>query len=316
MSDQVEISICIPAFKRADYLRRLLDSIVLQSFRNFEVIIADDSPGDEVEQLSQEYSSKVNLRYHRNTTPAGTPENWNIALDLARGEWIKIMHDDDWFTGENSLQDFKTAIDSHPSYGFFFAAYNNVSLNTHIVQPAYSNGFRNRLLKKSPASLVSRNTIGPPSVVIHKSNIGIRYDKSLKWLVDIDFYIRALDKTAWAYIEKPLINVGIGQEQVTRDCFRQRPIEIPENFYLLNKVGVSALKNIMVYDAWWRLMRNLEIKKKEEIVESGYPGPIPQVVLSMIRWQARLPNLLLKTGLFSKAIMSLHYICNFGKISS
>ena len=152
-------------------------------------------------------------------------------------------------------------------------------------------------------------------MVIHKANIGLRYDKSLKWLVDIDFYIRFLENTEPVYIERPLINVGIGEEQVTRDCFRQRPIEIPENFYLLNRVGATSLKNMLVYDAWWRLMRNLKITKREQIVESGYSGKIPTVILSMIRWQAFLPKFMLRSGIISKAIMSLHYICNYGKIS-
>ena len=44
------ISICIPAFQRVDYLR-LLDSIEIQSFRDFETVISDDSPGHEVQEL-------------------------------------------------------------------------------------------------------------------------------------------------------------------------------------------------------------------------------------------------------------------------
>ena len=314
MSEKVEISICIPAFKRPAFLRRLLDSIVLQSFRNFEVIVTDDSPGKEVERLCEEYSSKIAIRYHGNLPPLGTPENWNAALDMARGTWIKIMHDDDWFCDEHSLQSFKTAIDNNPQCEFFFAAYNNISLHAHLVQPIFLNGFRNRMLKINPNTLFSRNIIGPPSVVIHKSNNDLRYDRNMKWLVDIDFYIRFLHCSTWVYINKPLINVGIGEEQVTRDCFRQRPIEIPENFYLLNKVSISALRNIIVYDAWWRLMRNLEIRKKEEITESGYAGIIPPVILSMVSWQSKLPGFILNTGILSKAIMLVHYICNYGKI--
>jgi glycosyltransferase involved in cell wall biosynthesis len=42
------ISICIPAYKRTEFLQRLLDSIDIQTFKNFEVIVTDDSPGNDV----------------------------------------------------------------------------------------------------------------------------------------------------------------------------------------------------------------------------------------------------------------------------
>ena len=45
------ISICIPAYKRAAFIKRLLDSIAIQSFQDYEVVITDDSPGDDVEQV-------------------------------------------------------------------------------------------------------------------------------------------------------------------------------------------------------------------------------------------------------------------------
>ena len=44
MAEPILISICIPAYKHPDFLKRLLDSISIQSFRDFEVIISDDSP--------------------------------------------------------------------------------------------------------------------------------------------------------------------------------------------------------------------------------------------------------------------------------
>ena len=89
------ISICIPAYKRADYLDRLLKSIAVQSFKNFEVIITDDSPDESLLLLTQLYKKQLPIYYKRNLEALGTPENWNEGIRLARGQWIKIMHDDD-----------------------------------------------------------------------------------------------------------------------------------------------------------------------------------------------------------------------------
>ena len=316
MSDQVLLSICIPAYKRPDFLQRLLDSIQIQLFRNFEVIVTDDSPDQDVRKTCLYYAELLPLRYFRNETPAGTPANWNKAIQMASGQWIKLMHDDDWFATEDSLDHFVTSIRSNLSAQFVFSAYTNEFLETGESALVEINNHQLNRLTKNPVTLFAGNLIGPPSVVMFKANTGIVFDENLKWLVDVDFYIRFLKDTRPVYLPENLIKVGIGAQQVTQDCFLQRPIEIPENFALLNKVGVPELKDIRVYDAWWRLMRNLEITNVQEIRESGYPGKIPEVIISMIDWEKKFPQALLKNGFFSKALMMLHYIFHIGKIKS
>ena len=142
------------------------------------------------------------------------------------------------------------------------------------------------------------------------------FDNKVKWVVDIDFYIRYLRAADPVYIDRILVNVGLGSQQVTRDCFRLRQVEIPENFYLLYKVGARNLGNLLVYDAWWRLMRNLEVRTKEDIAGSGYAGPIPAVVLSMVAWQRRVPLRVLRVGILSKFYMFLHYLTHYKGIPS
>ena len=309
MTDRKLISICIPAYKRIDFLQRLLKSIAVQEFRDFEVVVTDDSPDENVQILCTEYSSKFLLFYYRNEQPLGTPENWNEALRKANGQWIKLMHDDDWFSDQYSLKNFADETARNPDASFFFSAYTNLYEDgrTENVFPSH---YRMRSLQKHPTTLISKNIIGPPSVSLTKNDQRLVYDKNLKWLVDIDYYIRYLSKAQSVFINKTLVNVGLGSHQVTVDCVRQRPVEIPENFYLLNKMGVRSLRNIWIYDAWWRLMRNLEITNESEIRMSGFPGEIPLVIRSMISWQKKIPRRLLKMGLFSKCCMSVHCMLN------
>jgi glycosyltransferase involved in cell wall biosynthesis len=311
--NNVFISICIPAYKRIEFLKRLLDSIVIQLYKDFEVIITDDSPGEAISFFCEQYSQKFSIRYFKNTHPLGTPENWNEAIRQAKGEWIKLMHDDDWFATGFSLGEFASAIEKNPSADFLFSAYRNQHLEQSTQNDFHISGWWMKALLKNPCILFSRNVIGAPSVTIFKKSLGLYYDASLKWLVDIDFYIRVLSKTKPIYTDQVLINIGIGKEQVTQDCFRQRPIEIPENFYLLKKVGVNQLKNIIVYDAWWRLMRNLEIKNLAEISASGYDGLIPIVIRKIIQFQSIIPSSILKIGLFSKTCMFISYVLSYSK---
>jgi glycosyltransferase involved in cell wall biosynthesis len=311
---EVLISICIPVYKRVDFLKRLLDSIRIQTFRNFEVVVTDDSPGTEIEEFSGQYRQFFPVRYFRNQISLGTPENWNEGIRQARGEWIKLMHDDDWFADTNSLNAYVTAIQQYPNTGLFFSAYENHFLDFNSTEKMRASPFRLWQLVKWPATLISRNVIGAPSVTIFKKDLGIYYDNRLKWLVDIDYYARVVPVTKVRYINKILVNIGLGHHQVTQDCFRQRPVEIPENFYVLNKWGIDKLKHILVYDAWWRLMRNLKIRNRKDIEDSGYHGPIHKVLTNMIGRQCKIPDSLINIGFVSKLFMFASYLQDRNKI--
>ncbi len=302
LNQSPHISICIPAYKRIEFVKRVLDSVVIQEYTDFEVVVTDDSPDLSVKQLCEEYQSKIPIRYFRNESALGTPENWNEGIRQARGKWIKLMHDDDWFNGPKALAAFAKATEQFPDAEFIFSAYTNF-YEDGTKQKVRVNGFRMRSLLKEPATLFSSNIVGPPSVILHRNDGKFFYDRSIKWVVDIDFYIRYLQNANPFYIDKFLVNVGLGAHQVTMDCVRQRPVEIPENFYLLNKTGFGVLKNVMVFDAWWRLMRNLEISSEKDIRDAGYQGEIPAVIKNIIVVQQRIGLKSLKNGIRSKLAM-------------
>ena len=317
MEEEVFISICIPAFKRASFLKRLLDSIEHQTFRQFEVVVTDDSPDNEVWDLCRSHPLSGVIRYFKNEKTLGTPENWNESMRRAGGGWIKLMHDDDWFLDPGALKVFATAVVQIPAGNFFFSEYTNVFLDEGGKPGAKVQLTRKwqKKLERDPKTLLSSNRIGPPSVVLHKNIPGIFYDSSLKWLVDVDFYIRYLQLSKPQLIAENLIAVGLGEEQVTKQVFRNPQVEIPENLYVLNKIGVQSLQNIIVYDAYWRFVRNLKIRSIHQIRESGYQGPIPAVIESMIRFQFSIPKAVLKTGIFSKFFMTVHYAIHYAKLS-
>jgi len=304
------ISICIPAYKRIEFLRRLLDSIAVQTYTDFEVIVSDDSPANDVEILCHLYMNKMALKYFKNNPALGTPENWNQAMRQANGSWIKLMHDDDWFSHKDSLLKFVNAINTTPECDFIFSAYNNVNEDTGKTKPVFMNRFRKRKMLENPVTLIANNVIGPPSVIIHKNNKQHWYDKSVKWVVDMDFYIRFLQTTAPYHINEALINVGVNKEQVTQYTFGVPEVHLKENFYLLNKVGGKHLRNLIVFDAWWRLIRNFSVRDAAQIRNIGYKGPVPGLIIKMISFQKNIPKAILKQGLFSKLLMTVCYIIN------
>lgn len=307
MNDNVTISICIPAYKNVTFLRRLLDSIVIQSYKDYEVIVSDDSPDESVAEFIKGYTGIARLKFNRNAVSLGTPENWNECIRNASGKWIKIMHDDDWFIDSDSLSEFHAAIAAHPETGLIYSSYITVNAATNFQKLKAAPSWRRRVLASNPATLISSNIIGPPSAVIYKADSQFYFDKNLKWLVDIDFYYRYLNSYSTYYIDKPLVNIGMNEFQVTQQSSMVREVEIPEYFTFFNKAGYINLRNILVYDAWWRLFRNLKISSVQDIYDAGYKGSCPEILKRIIRFQTLFPSGLLSIGIASKILMFIHY---------
>ena len=288
---------------------RLLNSINLQSFRDFEVVMTDDSPDNELAQLAEEYQSLFQLQYFKNEQPAGSPANWNRAIAMAKGEWIKIMHDDDWFVDATCLEQFAMAAKQTES-SFIFSGFVNVNLETGVHNVFVISQLQEKMLRQNPLYLFRTNYIGHPSTTLIRNNQTEWFDESIKWVVDFEFYIRLLRKEKKFYaIRQPLIKIGIGAEQITTAVFRKKEVEIPENLYLLSKLGEDSLRYFFVYDYYWRLMRNLKITTVAELEQFAQLHQVPQTIKNMIRWQQKLGlDALGKYGAYSKLSMGFHYI--------
>jgi glycosyltransferase involved in cell wall biosynthesis len=90
------ISIALPVYNGANYLRQALDSIRLQSFTDFEVVISDNASTDETPEICQEYAERdPRIKVKRCEQFLLQAENVNRAVELCSGEWVKLFcHDD------------------------------------------------------------------------------------------------------------------------------------------------------------------------------------------------------------------------------
>jgi len=304
------ISICIPAYKRIDYLKRLLSSIEIQHFKDYEVIISDDSNDQSVEELLKEFNGKFEIKYFKNEKALGTPANWNHAISKATGEWIKLIHDDDWFANEHSLEKFALATNNNNNNQFIFSAYTNKTELTNDTEKMFFNKKMKNSILKTPLLLLAKNIIGPPSVTLFHNSIKDKYDERLKWRVDIEYYIRNISKgIEFSYINEPLMNVGVSESQVTNYCLNVPSVEIPEIYILLSTYGTSPLKNIMVYDAYWRILRNTNIHSKNKLESFGQTD-WPEAILNMVELQSKFNQSTLRNGVISKTLMGISYIYN------
>jgi glycosyltransferase involved in cell wall biosynthesis len=298
-------SICIPVFKNVVHLQRLLDSIYIQTFTDFEVVITDDSPDETIGiWLNTNYLHK-RVRYFRNKAPLGTPENWNEAIRKANGTWIKLMHDDDWFATEDALNRFYQST-LNTKANFIFSGYRNIFLHDggRVQEMPFSTKRWKRILDYPPI-IYARNIIGAPSTVLVKRDIGELYDNRFKWLVDIDYYIRLMSKSETLYIALPLINVGQSNSQVTLYTHNKPEVEIPEGLLLQSKLGPESFHHLLYFDVWWRLIRNLGIRDQATFISYASVFSVPSSIYSILNFQRFFPKWALKIGFISKLLMTI-----------
>lgn len=97
--ENVELSICIPAYNRVDTLKEAIDSVLnlQQNGIIYNCIISEDNSKNHkaIYELITSYND-VRIIYYFNETPLGMAENWNNCLKLAKSKYAALLHDDDY----------------------------------------------------------------------------------------------------------------------------------------------------------------------------------------------------------------------------
>ena len=95
------VSICVPTFNRAGYLRQSLKMICAQAYQPLEILISDNASTDETEQICREAASRDDrIRYVRQPKTIGLYGNYgnhNFCIRESRGELLCFFHDDDQY---------------------------------------------------------------------------------------------------------------------------------------------------------------------------------------------------------------------------
>lgn len=111
IEDYPLITIAIPTYRRPNLLKQAIESAIFQTeTEDYEIIVVDNDPiNDEInetELLIRKMNSKI-ISYYRNKMNIGMVGNWNRCVELSRGKYVTILHDDDWLE-----KDFLTKLKS------------------------------------------------------------------------------------------------------------------------------------------------------------------------------------------------------------
>jgi glycosyltransferase involved in cell wall biosynthesis len=95
------VSVCIPTYNGSQFLHECIDSILSQTFHDFQLLIVDDRSFDNTVDIAKEYAAKDSrIKVVVNSQNLGLVGNWNRCLEIAEGEWIKFVFQDDLLAPE------------------------------------------------------------------------------------------------------------------------------------------------------------------------------------------------------------------------
>lgn len=193
----------IPAYEYPEGVLRILNTIPfknLSSEEDLEVLISDDSESLSVSFAIKNFiednplSAKFITYIKRNNLIDKNPiNNWNSLIQNAKGNYFILLHHDEYFSDNLFVE--KLLFHIRRSNCSLFVLNLNV-INQRVFYLSFiSNRFRILLFFYLPGYLYLRNYLGPTAVMcIKRKHSSVRFDNKLKWLVDVDYYIRILKR--------------------------------------------------------------------------------------------------------------------------
>lgn len=206
----MKISIVIPIYEGMDnavfFFERCVKSVLNQTYRDFQIVVSDDSTNDWALPLITD----ERIKYIKNPNPAGMASNTNNAIDNADGEFIKILYQDDYFTNNDSLQQIADKLTDNTKW---------------LVSGCIHDDGGNLFLEHMPEFNEQANTIGSPSVLTIHRDVKERFDSNLTWILDLDLYKRLYKLYGEPVkLNQPNVVIGLGLHQTTHKLTSQQKL--------------------------------------------------------------------------------------------
>ena len=235
MFNAVPVSVCLPIYNGALYIRDAIHSILNQTVIPQEIIVSDSGSSDGSENIVREEARRAQAKLI--ILPTKTPgmvANWNSAIRAASGKYIKFLFQDD-LLHSNCLEEMVKVAESDKRIGLVF------SPRELLVEPSAENDPLTKWLQKyqnlsaafgnlktnQPGSLLLRssellqqplNKIGEPTAVLVRTdlfgNVGL-FNENMRQLVDMEMWVRLMATSHVGYIPRALSSVRVHARQAS-----------------------------------------------------------------------------------------------------
>jgi glycosyltransferase involved in cell wall biosynthesis len=227
------ITVLMPVYNGATYLNDAIDSILNQTFSDFQFLIIDDGSTDDSVKIIKSYDD-YRIRVVKNKNNLGQSATLNKGLELARGKYIARMDQDDISMPERLKKQFefmenKSDIDVCGSWIQLMGKYDGiVELETDS--------------ERIKINLLTNQNLAHPAVMIRKSTL-VKYELSYNPTFtignDYDLWVRMFDYCSFANLPEPLLKFRMHDNQYSKILWEQNEVETNRILTnLLKKIGI------------------------------------------------------------------------------
>jgi glycosyltransferase involved in cell wall biosynthesis len=213
------VSVCIPAYRGAAHIGAAIESVLTQTFGDFELVVIDDNSPDDTRAVVERYGDP-RIRLMRNARNLGPEGNWNRCLEEARGTYIKLLPQDDVLSPDCLARQVTVLErDTEGCLALVFCARKIIdaqgrALMTRGLPRGKAGTVAARALVKS-CLRHGTNVIGEPGGVLFRAvaarEVG-SFDATDPYLIDLDYWFRLLLKGDANYIPERLVAFRISSE--------------------------------------------------------------------------------------------------------
>jgi len=215
------VSVIVPNYNHAQFLKQRLDSVLGQTFRDFEVLLLDDASTDASLDVIRQCAAEPRIRTLLNETNSGSPfKQWNRGLDEAVGDYIWIAESDD-FAETKFLEELVAVLDANSNVGIAYCQSCIVQMDDsdHGPKPVtgwyasfednerWDTGFSNSGRNELANYMVYKNTILNASAVLFRKSAlsdGLRAPENMRLAGDWMFWVRILHRSDLVFLSQPL----------------------------------------------------------------------------------------------------------------
>lgn len=303
MNNEHLVSIITPTFRHGRWIVECIESVLSQSYRNWEMFIIDDGSEDDTDKLIFPYlkDKRITYLYQENRGVWRLAENYNRALKLSKGEYIAILEGDDFWPPdklENQTPSFKNEIIGI-SYGrVLLADENSQIINEDILRiedwkPPYKSFHDTSPLPFLRDLLLLRGNVGAVSLMLRRNYLvkvgGFIQDSGFP-AVDFSTLLRIATISQATFVDKPLgiwrkhhgqvtekynLDYVLGQTQAAVFYYHSLPEEIKVELGISEKDILKSRRNYLS-NAFWRVTRVGMTRKNWAVSRKS--------ALQMIRW--------------------------------
>ncbi|MBW8001951.1 MAG: glycosyltransferase [Planctomycetes bacterium] len=192
-----KVSICIPTYNRKEYLKETLDSILSQTYKDYEIVIVDDGSTDGTEEMLKELGIPITYYWQKNNGDASAR---NKLIELAKGDYISFIDSDDLLmpdTIERLVKAIEIEDEEVIVYGSYFRIDEQSMVFGKCKRKLYSGNITTELFRT--ILVHSCGSMFPKKILANSPH----FDTSLKVCSDYDLWLRLSLKHRFIAIPEP-----------------------------------------------------------------------------------------------------------------